>query len=211
MIYTFIAYAPKERDKDLAWAYNDCMKLLKNDEDWACFIDHDAMFTTPNWYHQLNDIIKKHPEYSCFTAMTNRVCASWQIPQFVNKNNHDISYHRGIGAKLQAENYNVVLDVTKPPTTQLSGVMILYKKSTWKDVPFERYAPNRLTGTDNILHMALQKKGYKVGLMCGIYLYHWYRAEIQTQTGNQIPKEQQSIIKGSVAMREHGQLINSPQ
>lgn len=183
MIYTFIEYAPKEHDKDLAWAYNDCMRLL-DDDDWACFIDHDAMFTTPNWYHQLNDIIEKNPEYSCFVAAANRLYSDWQMPEGIDKDTHDIVYHRGIGRDLQDMNYGRVVDVTKcadlpapPETSPFSGVVILYKKSVWKDVPFRLLEPNRLTGIDNLLHLDLRDKGYKVGLMSGVYVYHWHRAE----------------------------------
>lgn len=194
MIYTFIAYAPKEHDKDIPWICNHYMNLLPNDDDWACFVDHDAMFTTPDWYHQLNDIIKKNPEYSCFTAMTNRIYASWQIPDGVDENNHDIVYHRGIGANLGMENYGQVIDVTEcseslllpqpkcPPreTSPLCDVMLLYKKSAWKDVPFRQFfeeESQKMFGVDNILHLDLKKKGHKVGSMTGIYLYHWHRAD----------------------------------
>ena len=195
MIYTFIAYAPKEHDKDVAWICNHYMSLLPNDDDWACFIDHDAVFTTKTWYHQLNDIIKKNPEYSCFTGMTNMVYASWQIPKGL-ENNHDIIYHRGIGAKLEEENYGQVIDVTDcseslllpqpvaPPRNRapLSDVVLLYKKSAWKEVPFRRFYKQEnmiMYGVDNMLHLDLKKKGHKVGLMTGIYLYHWHghRAE----------------------------------
>lgn len=189
MIYTFIAYAPREHEKDLAWAYNEFMKLLPNDDDWACFIDHDAMFTTYDWYHQLCEIIKNHPEYSCFTATTNRVAASWQIPVGINTINHDISYHRDIGAGLQKDNQDKVADVTKPPGMPFSGVMILYKKSVWKEVPFRPYSQNRLTGVDNLLHMDLQKKGHKIGLMTGIYVYHWYRSELAQVVEPPIPEK----------------------
>lgn len=188
MIYTFIPYAPKEHNKDLAWAYNSCMKLLPNDDDWACFIDHDAMFTTPDWYHQLNDIIKAHPEYSCFTVMTNRAYATWQIPEHTDSLNHEIGYHRSVGGRLQMENYSNVQDVTEPPTVPFSGVMILYKKSTWKKVPFQKYADNRITGVDNLLHITLRDKGYKLGLMRGVYLYHWYRMRLPQRESELTPR-----------------------
>ena len=183
MIYTFIAYAPKEHDKDLAWAYNECMRLLPNDDDWACFIDHDAMFTTPDWYPQMEVIIEANPEYSCFTVAANRVYADWQMPMGVNSINHDIRYHRKIGAELQAKNGNKVVDVTvcsdlpaPPAKSPLSGVVMLYKKSAWKEVFFRSLEPKRLTGIDNLLHLDLRDRGYKVGLMCGVYVYHWHRA-----------------------------------
>jgi len=35
----------------------------------------------------------------------------------------------------------------------------------------------RLTGIDNLLHLDLRDKGFKVGLMTGVYVYHWHRAD----------------------------------
>lgn len=184
MIRTFIAYAPREYDRDLARTYNDCMNSLLKDDDWACFIDHDAMFTTPDWMPQMEKIIQQNPEYSCFTVTTNRAYASWQIPEGVNSISHDITYHRGIGKGLQEANKLRVNDVTgcadlpaPPQTSPFSGVVILYKKSAWKQVPFRNMEPGRLTGIDNLLHIDLRNKGLKVGLMTGIYVYHWHRAD----------------------------------
>ena len=132
MIYTFIAYAPKEHEKDLAWAYNEYMRLLPNDDDWACFIDHDAMFTTPDWYPQMESVIKQNPTYSCFTVTTNRVYANWQIPLGINGINHDMFYHRNIGQGFKEKNGNNVVDCTNcedlpapPDKSPLSGVVML--------------------------------------------------------------------------------------
>jgi len=184
MIRTFIPYAPKEHDRDLAWTYNEYMRGLPSDDAWGCFIDHDAVFTTSDWCSQMETIISQNPEYSCFTAMTNRAYASWQIPEGVNSINHDIRYHREIGKSLQEANGKRVNDVTgcanlpaPPPTSPLSGVVILYQKRAWKQVPFRLMQPGRLTGVDNLLHLDLRDKGFKVGLMTGIYVYHWHRAD----------------------------------
>lgn len=218
MIYTCIPYAPKEHDKNLAWAYNEFMKILPSDDDWGCFIDHDAMFTTPDWYHQLCEIIKKYPQFSCFTATTNREYTIWQIPEGVNVNNHDVVYHRQIGARLSEKNYGKVVDVTDcseslllpepkaPPreTSPLSGIMILYKKSVWKDIPFRRYYKEKsIFGTDNLIHLDLKKAGHKIGLATGIYLYHWHRADQasgwlpnNTPETDTLPENELEIPKG---------------
>ncbi|GAH22455.1 unnamed protein product, partial [marine sediment metagenome] len=208
MIYTCIPYAPKEHDKDLTWAYNKFMEALPNDDDWACFIDHDAMFTTYDWYHQLDEIIKNHPQYSCFTAVTNREYATWQIPEGVDVNNHDIVYHRGIGANLEAENYGRVIDVTDcseslllpqpqaspPETSPLCGIMILYKKSVWKDIPFRKYYKHdTIFGVDNLIHLDLKKAGHRVGLAIGVYLYHWHRAGQVTLPGDSSKEKEDGL------------------
>jgi hypothetical protein len=204
MIYTFIAYAPKEHERDLAWTYNEFMRNLPNDDDWACFIDHDAMFTTPDWYPRIERIIRDNPQYSCYTAMTNRAYAMWQIPEGVNSINHDMRYHRDIGKRIQNVNNDKVVDVTMcgdlpapPPSSPFSGVVILYKKSAWKDVPFRLMQPNRLTGIDNLLHLDLRNKGHKVGLMTGIYVYHWHRAD-----GKDYADLPEQVIKQEIPERQ---------
>lgn len=206
MIYTCIPYAPKEHDRDLAWAYNKFMEMLPNDDDWGCFIDHDAMFTTYDWYHQLCEIVKNHPEYSCFTSMVNREYTAWQIPKGVDEDNHDVFYHRRLGARLSTENYGKVKDVTAcadlpeppkvapPATSPLSGTLIMYKKSVWKDIPFRQYKKDSIFGVDNLIHIDVRDKGYKVGLMTGIYLYHWHRPT--KATGDRLPQKDLSVPTG---------------
>ena len=48
MIYTHIAFAQSDCEKNIGCAYNQFMEILPNDDDCACFVDHDAMFTTSN-------------------------------------------------------------------------------------------------------------------------------------------------------------------
>ena len=55
----------------------------------------------------------------------------------------------------------------------LSGVMILISKKTWKSIG--KFTENRMLGIDNDIHKKVRQNGLRVGLMKGIYLYHWYR------------------------------------
>jgi hypothetical protein len=70
-MYTHIPYAPG-KTRNLGRAYNQFMHLLQ-DEDRACFIDHDAMFTTVDWYDQIEHIVDKYLDAGMFTAKTNRI------------------------------------------------------------------------------------------------------------------------------------------
>ena len=69
---------PAVPGKNLGFAYNELMARL-HDEDWACFLDHDACFTTYGWYPQLEDITARLTEPCILTAMTNRVGSRWQL------------------------------------------------------------------------------------------------------------------------------------
>ena len=96
MIYTNIPYTPSEYGTNLGYAYNKFMELLPNDDDWACFLDHDAMFTTSNWYHQLETIIKNNPDVGAFGARTNRVANTFQLVGNINLMSNDLEYHRNV-------------------------------------------------------------------------------------------------------------------
>jgi GT2 family glycosyltransferase len=170
MIYTHIPYAPKEKKLDLGWSYNNFMNLV-NDDDWVLFLDHDAMFTTKNWFTQIEDIIEKNPEYSVFTCMTNRIGIRTQKLKGVDSENHNITYHRNIGKDLGEKYYS---DVVEYVNEYLSGVVILIKKDTWNKVG--GFKPGFL-GVDNRLHKDCINNGIKVGLMTGVYVYHWYRGD----------------------------------
>ena len=174
MIYNFIAYAQGDKE-NLGKTYNQYMELLKNDEDWACFLDHDAMFTTIDWYKLLQDVITGNPEYSLLTAVTNRIGNAQQ--KFANlKQTHDMVYHRGIGATALSQAGNTVMDVSNSHC--ISGVVMLIKKSAWKKAGGFK---DGFLGIDNDFHKRIVKSGGKVGVCRGLYIYHWYRADESSQ------------------------------
>lgn len=172
MIHTYIPYTPKKLGNNLGWAYNNFMKIVSKD-DWVCFLDHDATFTTRYWYHQLNDIIEKNPDVGLYTCLTNRIGNPQQLVKGVDKENHDIKYHRIIGKILQEKNYDNILnldDINRP----LSGVVILISKKTWNKVGGFK---DGFLSVDNDIHKKCISYNIKVGLMTGVYVYHWYRGD----------------------------------
>lgn len=170
MIHTYIPYAPKDKKLNLGWAYNNFMEMV-NDEDWVLFLDHDATFTTRNWYDQIENIINNNPQYGAFSCLTNRIGQPIQRLGGVDPNNHDISYHRKIGSTLQGQNNTQVVEF---PNNQLSGVVILTNKNTWKKIGGFKEG---FLGVDNTFHKDCTDNNIKVGLMIGFYVYHWYRGD----------------------------------
>tara|TARA_R110000765_G_scaffold407229_1_gene504469 strand:- start:25 stop:561 length:537 start_codon:yes stop_codon:yes gene_type:complete len=171
MIYVNIPYCPKEKGQNIGFAYNTFMGLLGED-DWACFLDHDAMFTTINWYHQLEDIIKKHPNIGLFSCMTNRIGNFPQKLQNIDENNHDMKYHRLIGKQLQDTYYDQVR--TEHLHHLISGVMVFISKKSWEVVGGFM---NGFLGVDNDIHQKCINHNIQVGIMNGVYTYHWYRGD----------------------------------
>jgi len=176
MIHTYIPYAPKDKHTNLGWVYNNFMEMV-DDDDWVCFLDHDAAFTTRDWYPQLESVIETNPDYGLFTCLTNRIFMSYQKIKGIDENNHDIAYHRPIGLELQ-EKYNTEIHPLEDKTKLLSGVIILISKKAWKQAG--GFADGFL-GVDNKIHLDCINNGIRVGLMKGVYVYHWYRGDGDTK------------------------------
>lgn len=174
MIYTNIPYAPEQKNGNLGFAYNKFMDLLPSNEDWACFLDHDAMFTTRDWYSQIENIIKKYPDIGAFGARTNRINSTYQLVGNIDIHNHDIFYHRKIGEHIQKKYYDDLFIADKKTAQKgFSGVVILIKKSQWLEIGGFKEGFNDV---DNNLRWSLEGINKSIYIMNGVYVYHWYKA-----------------------------------
>jgi GT2 family glycosyltransferase len=161
---------PWDSEKNIGKAYNEAMKMV-DENDWVCFIDGDVINTTTFFGQKIEEIIKSNPDYSVFTCYTNRVNRKYQIYNLDDWENNDMDYHRKIGENIWNKNGTSVIDITKKKP--LSGVMILISKKVWTKIG--GFFEDKMFGIDNILHKKVKECGYKIGLMTGIYVYHWYR------------------------------------
>lgn len=182
MIYTFIPYAHINEHKNLGKVYNRYMELIE-DEDWALFLDSDAMFTTPDYHSQIesivNEIDSKQLKIGLLTSLTNRVGNVEQIIFPKNSSeayNHNISFHRKIGKEIQEKDRYMLKECKDP----ISGVVLLISKKAWKCT--EGFIDGFL-GVDNQIDYAIRRVGYKTCIMCGVYVYHWYRSDWQETKG----------------------------
>lgn len=166
-VYHFI---PWNSQKNIGKSYNDMMSLV-GPNDWVCFLDGDAVHTTHHFGFKIEEVIKYNPTYSMFTCYTNRVACKYQVAPNVNWGNNDQSYHRTVGENLWNSNKTDVIDITNNP--ELSGVLILLKKSAWEKVG--GFKENKMLTVDNDMHVKIRNAGLRVGLMKGIYVQHWYR------------------------------------
>jgi len=161
--------------KDLGSAYNHFMGLLKGD-DWACLLDHDAMWTTTIWARQITEAIKENPDAGLFVTSTNRIGCGWMKVKGVSPKEHNIVFHRELGRKLADEHKHSVVDVTEwedhPSGKPLSGVMMCISCRAWAAVNGFK---NGFLTVDNDMHKRIRDHGLKVYLLPGVYVYHWYR------------------------------------
>jgi FkbM family methyltransferase len=161
------ASVPYADDRNLGRAYNAVMAALPED-GWAILIDHDAVFTTPEWHRQVAAAVLQYPQ-GCFAPVTNRIkCPFQQVPD-VDPDNHDMTYHRSVGARLMA---NLTLtDVTQDERTP-SGVVMVLSKAAWREAGG---FPNGLHYVDRLMWEALRMVGRHTYIMQGVYVYHWHR------------------------------------
>jgi len=178
MIHPYISYAPKEKKKNIGWAYNNFMKMIGED-DWACFVDHDAIFTIPNWYPVLEEVVyeiengrESNRSVGLLTAVTNRIGNVEQIlfsKTSDEAKNHDMYFHRKIGQE-QYRKYGLgVLQANN----LISGILMLTSKKAWKKSGGFK---DGFLGVDNDYDKKIRNAGYRTLILQGIYMYHWYRA-----------------------------------
>ncbi len=180
-LFAFIPYAAD--GETIGQAIERHMQALQPD-DWALIMDHDIMHTTPKWYPAILECIKANPSFGILTVMTNRageLAHPWQMVKWVDVNDHNMKYHRELGADLLQEHGCTVQDVTHEKR-KTNGVAIAIKRSVWdalKELPGHVSLVDRpsMLKFDLKLHQRARDNGYKVGVMRGVYCYHWYRAD----------------------------------
>lgn len=161
MIYTHVPYRP---DANLGKAYNDFLALLAPD-DWAIFLDHDAMPTTGEWYNQFAEAIDFLPDAGAIVAMTNRIASPWQ--RCGDERSNDIAAHRAYGKERATLRW--LLDITE--TKGFGGVMFAVSVAAWKECG--GFVEGALGCTDHSLFFRLRDAGRKVWMHQGIYVYHF--------------------------------------
>jgi glycosyltransferase involved in cell wall biosynthesis len=159
-----LAMTPFRADKNLGRAYNDAMELLPSDDDWAIFLDHDAMPTTPRWHSQIAEAIAFLPDAGAFVATTNRIASAWQ--RAGRQDTDDMAWHRRFGA--EQTKIRTLLEISW--TKGFGGVMFAVSKRAWREA---RGFADGLGCVDHSLHFGLQKVGRGVWMIEGLYVYHW--------------------------------------
>jgi GT2 family glycosyltransferase len=164
MLITAIAY---DLERNLGRAYNEIASRLRPD-DHCCFLDHDATFTTYDWYRQLLEAIERYPDAGLFGAMTNRIGNKQQLAPGAPAG-HDMAAHRAFGAKLLTEHGSAAVDITGQHL--LSGVVMCFPRIVSSGIRFK----DGFFGVDNEVHREVRRSGKRIYLLPGFYVQHWYR------------------------------------
>ena len=164
-----------DEDRNLGKGYNDAINQ-HSDEDWVAVIDHDAMFTTMDWYTQLQECINSNPNAAAFTSRTNRVACLELLTVGVDPHNHDYSYHRRVGQFLSKKHWGKVSTYPKSKAGNWSGIFIAVNVGRMKEIG--GFVDNgKWFGQDQLTHKRIVESKYDFCICNGIYVYHWYKAE----------------------------------
>jgi len=156
---------PYNTKKNIGKALNEFCELVP-DGSWICLQDGDICYLTPDWGVQIEDVAKKGG-YDLIGCMTNRLARRDQRIKDEIDDNHDVMYHYEIAERLKKENWGAVKETKKP----IAGMFMLFPKSTWERVKF---AENDIAFDDTFSN-AVRRGGGKLGIMQGLYVYHFYR------------------------------------
>jgi len=158
-------------DKNIGKYYNQCCNIIPHDDDWIGIWDADILgfFTVTNYAEFLEKSIIKYPEVKLFTCVTNRIGTHKQRVNREQDTNPSMKYHRNIAAKRFKEFHFTI----RTNLRTCSGFFMLFQKSTWKAVG--GFPEKQMTGIDTEFTRAITNNGWKIGVLDGMYLMHYYR------------------------------------
>lgn len=163
-----IAYIqPFASNLNIGEEYNyHCSKVSHN--DWICVLDQDFMFPYPKTKAQIEDVVNGVGRgFDLIGCLTNRIGSSHQCYNGVRSEDPDIRNHYKIAKKLHEQHYGEI----KPIRQGIAGFFMLMPFKTWERFKF---AENSIS-FDSVLSANVLKSNGKVGLLTGVYGFHYYR------------------------------------
>lgn len=154
-------------EKNFGRAINERCAIV-SDNDWICLTDGDMLFLTPDWGKQIAEVIQKH-DYSLYGCVTNRLAMPTQRHNGEFSNNHDMLYHYQIAKQRESERWAEVTDITSERV--IAGMFMLFPKALWNKIKFQE----KTLHFDSLFSKAVVAQGGRLGLIEGLYAYHFYR------------------------------------
>lgn len=151
--------------------YNQCCRIVPLKDDWICLWDSDIMLfnTFNNWNGFLERAIKTNPDVALFTCMANRIGTHKQrlLPEL---DPDDSMRNQRI---LSEEIWKKHGDNIRKDAKSISGMMMLFKKGTWLSVG--GFCEKGILDVDKIFSRKIWARGWKIGILQGMYVMHYYR------------------------------------
>jgi cellulose synthase/poly-beta-1,6-N-acetylglucosamine synthase-like glycosyltransferase len=159
---------PYSVEKNIGKAINDFCQIVPNDDDWIVVQDGDILYLTPDWGKRIHDALKVDGDrFGLVSCYTNRLSSGHQLHGGKRSDNHDIRHHYEIAMSYTREGIEEIKRFNN-----IAGFFMAFKKSTWRKVG--GFRENDIA-FDTTFCTAVKAKGYKIGLIRSLYVYHAYR------------------------------------
>ena len=158
-------FQPFDNLGNLGAAYNECQEGLA-DEDWICIMDQDVCVLDSRVKKWIARTIQANPNVQVFVPVTNRLSA---YDQRVNNafSVVNIVWHKSVTVK----RHNTFKYRVRKPTQTPAGMMVIMQAHLLREFPFR----NGLMYIDTDWFQRIEKAGVSVGIMEGVYVFHYYR------------------------------------
>jgi GT2 family glycosyltransferase len=150
--------------------YNRCCDMVP-DGNWICLWDADVMtfHTFGNMNAFFEQAIAENPDVKLFSCVANRIGTHKQRVNKIQDPNPSMKYHRLIAEKRLKDFGTRVRTDTKT----VSGLMMLFHKTTWEAV--NGFMEEGIAGVDTDFSRKVSSEIGKVGILEGLYVMHYYR------------------------------------
>jgi GT2 family glycosyltransferase len=161
---------PYDLDKNLGRAYNEAMSMIP-EGDWACLMDLDTMFLTPDAGSILHSYASKYPNTGIFTCKTNRIHPLQKCQLYLDapSDNDSISFWINEAEKLSSYQHAWYSSIP----TVISGFLMMISKATWNEIKFSE--SGKCLGVDNDFSQKVLASGRDIKCMEGLLVWHTYR------------------------------------
>ncbi len=162
-----------EEPNRLGAAYNEIMR--ETTTEWVGFVDHDVWLAAqPEWWSMIRRAIDEVPRSVAWIGcVTNRIGCPLQRVRGVDPRNHEMHYHRQIARREYEQHGHELRDVTGSRFS-LSALVFAVRRDAWLDVG--GFRETGWLGVDTDFCGRLRRRHWRIVLLPGLYVYHWYRA-----------------------------------
>lgn len=167
---------PFALDKDIGKAYNEEIQMIlkspnSSDIDWVCITDQDIMFLEPETKALIAKVVETQSEFKLLSCYTNRLgIEPGQLHEGRRSDDPDIRNHIAIAKGRRGLYGTEVHDYDGP----VAGMLMLFPLWWGRIMPF---VEGKYSDVNFDIHFTqvVKNRGYKVGLMAGVYVFHLYR------------------------------------
>ena len=166
---TIDVHIPYDLNGNIAEAYNSIMRGA--DSDWALIVEHDVFVAcNPLWYRMCVEAIRGSDTIGMITCVTSGSRKRNERPQgaYLQSQSSNLDDHVEIARKCSLK-YGVKVEIHD--TKYMAGYFMLINKKAWQEVPFEDQGKG-VHKVDQAFCQGLIDKGYHIGVMKGLYVYH---------------------------------------